>query len=607
MDVATVAAARAGDSRALDALIAGYLPLVYNIVGRALHGHADVDDVVQETMLRVVDGLSGLRDPGSFRSWVVAIAMHQVRDRHRRLAPNPDNWSPDDIADPGADFADLAIVRLHLSGQRQEVAQATRWLDTDDRELLSLWWLESAGELSRDEVATALHLSRQHTAVRVQRMKAQLDAARAVVRALNANPRCPELAAMIDGWDHRPSPLWRKRLARHTRECRRCDRSWSELIAAERLLAGMPLVPIPLGWSLHGAIAAHIAVGSTGTTSHALAGAHIAKAAGWLTLKPLVAGAVSVAVVAGVSVTAYALSVNDPAPRPAAAIAPAPSTHRPSFVPSAVPTTQSPSPVKSSAPVVVPPASPRPPAVQTPKKGASTWSSFGGSSAALKDVKASWFYNWGPDSGGVSAPGVEFVPMIWGTGSVTSANLTKVKGAKDLLGFNEPDMGGQANMTPAQTLDLWPQLQATGDRLGSPSVAYGGDTPGGWLDQFMSGAKSRGYRVDFIALHWYGSDFSAAAAGQLKGYIQNVYNRYHLPIWLTEYALIKFSGSPEFPTQDQQAAFVKASTTMLEGLSYVERYAWFALPSAKTGDTGLYTNGTTPTGVGLAYREAGAK
>jgi hypothetical protein len=36
----------------VDELVAGYLPLVYNIVGRALAGHSDVDDVVQETMPR---------------------------------------------------------------------------------------------------------------------------------------------------------------------------------------------------------------------------------------------------------------------------------------------------------------------------------------------------------------------------------------------------------------------------------------------------------------------------------------------------------------------------------------------------------------------------
>ncbi|MFE1883718.1 RNA polymerase sigma factor, partial [Streptomyces diastatochromogenes] len=81
---ATVAAAQAGDRRALEELLEGWLPLVYNVVGRALNGHADVDDVVQETMIRAVDNLGTLRDPDSFRSWLMAIAMRQIRDRARR-------------------------------------------------------------------------------------------------------------------------------------------------------------------------------------------------------------------------------------------------------------------------------------------------------------------------------------------------------------------------------------------------------------------------------------------------------------------------------------------------------------------------------------------
>src|ERR1017187_10519489 len=66
--VPTVIAAQGGDERAIDSLLAAYLPLIYNIVGRALNGHADVDDVVQETMLRVLRGMRDLRDPTAFRS-----------------------------------------------------------------------------------------------------------------------------------------------------------------------------------------------------------------------------------------------------------------------------------------------------------------------------------------------------------------------------------------------------------------------------------------------------------------------------------------------------------------------------------------------------------
>ncbi|MGW7253577.1 sigma-70 family RNA polymerase sigma factor [Streptomyces sp. NPDC054834] len=239
-----VNAARAGDPEAQDALVSAYLPLVYNIVGRALNGSVDVDDVVQETMLRALDALGGLRTAESFRSWLVAIAMNQVRAHWQGWQSAPDAVEDAvDLADPGADFVDLTMVRLQLSGQRQETARATRWLEPDDRGLLSLWWLECAGELTRTEVAAALELSPQHTAVRVQRMKAQLEAARVVVRALDAQPPCTELSGVLASWDGRPSALWRKRIARHARDCVSCSGLWSGLMPAEGLLAGLALVP----------------------------------------------------------------------------------------------------------------------------------------------------------------------------------------------------------------------------------------------------------------------------------------------------------------------------------------------------------------------------
>ncbi|WP_338146856.1 sigma-70 family RNA polymerase sigma factor, partial [Streptomyces boncukensis] len=245
---ALIAAARAGDQRARERIVADHLPLVYNIVGRALNGHADVDDVVQETMLHALRGLDRLREPERFRSWLVAITMNQLRGYWRRSgteeipAGRLEDTHP--AAAPGGDFVDLAVLRLGLSGQRREVAQATRWLDESDRALLSLWWLEAAGELTRAEVAAALELTPQHTAVRVQRMKAQLDTARVVVRALATEPRCVLLETAAAGWDGTPSPLWRKRLARHTRDCTVCSGGSSDLVPAERLLIGAALVPL---------------------------------------------------------------------------------------------------------------------------------------------------------------------------------------------------------------------------------------------------------------------------------------------------------------------------------------------------------------------------
>ncbi|MGI5186049.1 glycosyl hydrolase [Dactylosporangium sp. CA-152071] len=251
-----------------------------------------------------------------------------------------------------------------------------------------------------------------------------------------------------------------------------------------------------------------------------------------------------------------------------------------------------------------PPGSSQPP-VTAKKKGVSTWE-FPGLSQAVTNVGAGWYYNWSPSNDSMPAA-AEFVPMIWGAANVTDATLAKAKSeGKVLLGFNEPDLAGQANMTVEQALSLWPRLESTGMRLGSPAVAYGGNTPGGWLDRFMTGARQQNRRVDFITLHWYGSDFSDAAAGQFAGYLQAVYDRYRLPIWVTEYGLMNFSGTPKFPNTAQITAFITATTTRMQATSYIERYAWFSLPAV--GDSlpyGLYKDGTTATPAGQAYRAAG--
>jgi RNA polymerase sigma factor (sigma-70 family) len=598
-DTATVVAARAGDPAAVDRLVAGYLPLVYTIVGRALEGHADVDDVVQEAMIRVLRNLGELREPEAFRSWLVAITVRQVRDRFRNRHGAEHTLLDPDLRDPGADFTDLAITRLELSGQRRETAEATRWLDEENRELLSLWWLEASGELTRDEIVDGTGLGRQHAAVRIQRMKGQLETARAVVRALHRSPLCPELAVLIEPWDHRPNALWRKRIARHTRECRLCAPAWQDLVAAERLLAGMALlVPAP-------SFAAGLSSGISGTTSAATGKALLAKAGFGVAQKALVT-ALAVTVVGGGGAAVYALSSQNEPATPQAVVAPsvvATTTAPPSLPPSVAPTSRPATPKRTTAspkPVV-------PPVAQSAKKGVGVWK-FTGSKAALKNVGAGWYYDWAAQNDEIPGPaGVEFVPMIWGRQNVTSATLKQAKAEGDvLLGFNEPDIGGQANMSVEDALAAWPQLQATGMRLVSPAVAFGGDTAGGWLDRFMSGAQAKGLRVDAIALHWYGSDFSEAAAGQFLGYVDAVHKRYNKPIWITEFGLMNFSGSPKYPSDAQKVAFIKSATAGLQKRTFVERYAWFGLPAVGDSvDFGLYRDGSTPTEAGKAYRAAG--
>jgi len=616
---ATVLAAQRGDRSALDGLAAAYLPLIYNIVGRAMNGHADVDDVVQETMLRAIRGIADLRDPESFRSWLVAIAMRQVRDSYRdRLAQAPALES--EI--PSPDFADLTIARLRLSGQRRETAEATRWLDDEDRPVLALWWQEAAGELSRAELADALGLPPAHAAVRVARMKERLATSRTVVRALRKTPPCERLAAVTEGWDREPSSLWRKRLSRHVRDCPWCLADVSDMVPAERLLGGAPLLPVPaaLAASVLGRFAGHPpgnmrgeARGSgrqaTARAARGARGARGARHARHARLLPKTAAAlqpkliaVSLAVATCAAGGTFAVvHAHRTAPHAALSV-----VHTPAAPPAPL-VTQPARLAPATRPAPKPKPKPAPVVVTSARKGVSTWS-FTGAGKALAESGASWYYDWAatPD---IDAPAaVSFVPMIWGASDVTTATLGEVSHEGHvLLGFNEPDLSSQANMSVRQALSLWPKLMATGMTLGSPAVAYDAATPGGWLDQFMKGVAAHGYRVNFITVHWYGGDFKTGpAVQQLQSYLQAIYARYHLPVWVTEFALANFGGgTPTFPTEGQQAAFLTAATRMLDGLAYVRRYAWFALPtSAGSGTTGLFNPGPAVTAVGRAFEAA---
>ncbi len=331
----TIAAAQAGDRQALDELVEGWLPLVYNVVGRALNGHADVDDVVQETMLRAVGNLGSLRDPDSFRSWLVAIAMRQIRDRaRRRQTAQLDESAAREVTD----FAELTVLRLQLEGQRREVAEAVRWLDDEDRQLLSLWWLEVAGELTRRELAAAAGISRQHAAVRVQRVKERLETARGIVRALDG--ACPGLREVTARFGGRPDSVWRKRLARHIRGCGYCGDTHEAVVPAERLLVGIALVPIPVGFTLSLALGGKTAAAATAT----------ATSVGWSAKVMAALTQPAVAVTAGATLVAggaYVVTETPGAPPPRAAAPTAASTARPPSLPPTVAPSATPSPSPS--------------------------------------------------------------------------------------------------------------------------------------------------------------------------------------------------------------------------------------------------------------------
>jgi hypothetical protein len=177
--------------------------------------------------------------------------------------------------------------------------------------------------------------------------------------------------------------------------------------------------------------------------------------------------------------------------------------------------------------------------VITAKKGIAA-AKFGPANIAA--AHASWYYNWrsSPNSGtvpsGTQAP--EYVPMIGRSGDVNDANINALKAGKangtykHLLGFNEPDISGQANMSVDQVIAAWPRLVETGLLLGSPAPSWWSNA---WFTDFMTKATAANLKIDFICLHFYRSPNATGVIDELKKFCNDAYNKYHKPIWLTEF------------------------------------------------------------------------
>jgi hypothetical protein len=245
------------------------------------------------------------------------------------------------------------------------------------------------------------------------------------------------------------------------------------------------------------------------------------------------------------------------------------------------------------------------PATTTPgtdsKKGAdfSTNMTYGTWNGDVVNLEAFWYYDWGTPMPNPSPQNCEFVSMFWGAANVTAANISAVKqlgeagSVKYVLGFNEPDQSGQSNMTVSQALALWPQLESIGLPLGSPATSW---PTLQWFTDFMDSVAAEHLRVDFICVHMYVGTDDASFVQTL----QQVYNTYHLPIWVTEFATADWNAtSPSNNTYTAADAmgFMQRLLPQLDTLSFVDRYSWFSgdptsaalWPSALIGTNGGLT------------------
>ncbi len=100
-----------------------------------------------------------------------------------------------------------------------------------------------------------------------------------------------------------------------------------------------------------------------------------------------------------------------------------------------------------------------------------------GDKIQLKDLNCSWYYNWGtPAFNNSIDENVAHVPMMWGAGEDSIKDMNEYDGHSNyFLGYNEPDIDHQANMSSDEGIANWTYISNTGKRLVSPALS----TPSG--------------------------------------------------------------------------------------------------------------------------------
>jgi RNA polymerase sigma-70 factor (ECF subfamily) len=129
---------------------------------------ADVDDVVQETFVRVYRGLAGLTDGERFGSWVYRIAGSAIADHERRRARHPSTAEPaEDAAEPTATPAgdDLEAELTEC------IALFVARLPSPYREAVTLTELQG---LTQKDAAAMLGVSLSGMKSRVQRARERI-------------------------------------------------------------------------------------------------------------------------------------------------------------------------------------------------------------------------------------------------------------------------------------------------------------------------------------------------------------------------------------------------------------------------------------------------
>ena len=200
--------------------------------------------------------------------------------------------------------------------------------------------------------------------------------------------------------------------------------------------------------------------------------------------------------------------------------------------------------------------------------------------------KISSYHHWENDVVTQMPAKVTYCPTYWGTSKKAAWTQAKKTLGNTIppvvLGFNEPDIASQANMSPnvaAQVFfdEITVPFGRRGSNVVSPAIVWDVNN---WLVPFMARCGQLGCGIDAIGQHIYvGLNGNVdAAVESVKKQITTVYSRFGMPIVLSEIGLTQAGGGSDAQIND----FVTKVGRYLDGTDYV--LAWALAAVFRKGD-----------------------
>jgi hypothetical protein len=195
---------------------------------------------------------------------------------------------------------------------------------------------------------------------------------------------------------------------------------------------------------------------------------------------------------------------------------------------------------------------------------------------AISAGKITWLFNWEMWKPDGTPDDIEYIPQVRVGSQASQIDQFLSSIPKDKLNyfmaFNEPEIPSQANMSVAEAVALWKQYVLPAKekfrfQLGSPGMSS--DPKGkAWLQEFLA-ALGGNDGIDFVVVHWYGTDMP-----QLASFLGEIYDTFKKPLWLTEFAYTTMR-TDQPATMSQVQEFMRQAIPFLGKCEFVERYAYF--------------------------------